>query len=140
MKYIIAVMMLISLFGCDTKITPIDERVELPDDRIYAYAEKTEIRNASLIVTRDKGFAGSGCKVVLYINTKLAGRFNPGETKQFYVESGEVLIKVAQDPYNDILCKMLSYGSVERETFIKENKYKSYRIKTSGLDIQRIDY
>ena len=146
MKFIkisIVLAIIFSLTGCATSITPFDQRKNLPNDRIYAYNKKTEERTAIITITRDKGMAGCACKIALYINTQLAGRFSTKETSQFYVEPGEVLLKVGQDPYGNGICSW-EFGDIssQRETFIKAGENKSYRIRINpygDMDIQRSD-
>lgn len=141
LKYVISFILLFSLFGCNSNFTTITERKEIPYDRIYNYDVKTKEKNATITVTRDDSYIGYFCYLALYINNDLAGRFSPKETKQFYIEPGEILLKVTKDPYGKGLCSPIFRSiSSQIEIFIDSNKRKSYRIKMGDLGIQRSDY
>lgn len=43
----------------------------------------------TVVVTRDRGFIGGGCKLGFYVDGKLAGIFETGETARFHVPAGE---------------------------------------------------
>ena len=139
MKYIkisIILAVIFSLFGCDTTNTPCNQRKNLPNNMVYAYDQKTEERTATITVTRDEGTLGYFCKIGLYINTQLAGRFSTKETKQFYVKPGKVLLKAIRDPYGKGICNWKCKDTnSQQEIFIKRGENKFYRIRTASCGI-----
>jgi len=139
MKYIkinTVLLILFSLTGCDTTNTPCNQRKNLPNNMVYAYNQKTKERTAIITITRDQGALGCFCKIALYINTQLAGRFGTKETKQFYVKPGKVLLKVIRDPYGRGICSWKCKDTdFQQEIFIKRNENKFYRIRTTSCEM-----
>lgn len=127
--------------GCGTTPTPLSEAIPIEKNRLYGFQEKTETKNATIILTRDSGAAGSACYFGFWIDSTLAARFDTSETAHFFVEPGERLLRVGRDPMGNGLCANLDPSqTTQRESTFKPNERKQYRLKlnSSGeVDVQR---
>ena len=85
------------LVGCATTPVSPASATGVPAARLFAFQDPTPERNATIIVTRDSGFLGSGCFFSFTINGVHAARFDVGETARFYVPPGEVLLRNGRD-------------------------------------------
>jgi len=129
--------------GCAT--TPIASSVakSTPSERLLAFQQKTPSTTSTLIVTRDEGFIGSGCFYSLAINGILAARLDVGETSRFYLEPGEILLRVGRDPYGRGLCGAGQEYRTQRETILRPGEIKCFRLLIDAIgatDIQRSEY
>lgn len=78
--------------------------------------------------------------MALWLNGKLAARFDTSETARFYVEPGEILLRVGSDPEGNGLCGFGKDRWTERETTLKPNENKAFRLTTDAngkRDIER---
>jgi hypothetical protein len=87
MKWIIAACAVFLLAGCITKPPRPDQLREPSPDRLLAYQAASD-GDANIVVTRDVGFAGSGCYTAVFIDGKVAAKLATGERVTFYVPSG----------------------------------------------------
>jgi hypothetical protein len=87
MKRIAAALVGMLLAGCATHAPKPNEIRPVPSDRALAFQEVTG-GDATLVVTRDKGFMGSGCFLAVYIDGKEAARLDTGEKAIFHVPAG----------------------------------------------------
>jgi hypothetical protein len=131
------------LLACTTTpVRPLDA-LPVPADRLLSFQAKPPKDFAVLIVVRDTGFLGSACYCGFYINDILAARFDLSEKAIFYIEPGELTLKVGTDPLGAGLCgigKDTHY--VKREAFIKAGETKTYNLRLLAggvMDIQRAD-
>jgi len=135
-------VLLVLVSGCATTPVPISEAKLVPKDRLLAFQTSSAEKTAILTVVRDEGFIGGGCYLALYINRVLSGRLDVGEFGKFYVEPGEILLRVGGDPQGTGLCGLGTDDWTQRETFLKPGEMKSFRLSIDGgfeLDIQRSD-
>jgi hypothetical protein len=93
------------------------------------------------VVTRDKGFVGSLCYLSFLLNGTHAARFDVGETAQFHVEPGEVLLRISSDLQGRGGCSRVADVWTQRETTLSAGETKHFRltIGRDSLDIQRGD-
>jgi hypothetical protein len=137
-----AVLLLSSLVlgACSTAPIAMTEATAVPSDRLL---RPEGVGDASIVVTRDKGFFGSGCYFALYVNRALAARMAPGEAATFRLSPGEVLLGVGRDPQGSALCSSsLDAVLVQRESMLRAGERKAFRIMlpSSGTpDIVRAD-
>jgi hypothetical protein len=130
--------------GCATATTPTpqSEAKQVPKDRLLAFQEKKAETTSTLVVTRDTGFIGGGCYHGFSINGTLAARMDAGETSRFFVPPGEILLRVGRDPDGKGLCATFQDQWTQRETVLRENEMKYFRLTTDANgrgDIQRAD-
>ena len=105
------------LAGCATSPVPAEKADPVPSARLYAYQPPLS-GQATLIITRDKGFTGSGCNTKISIDGQRAASIASGESAKFYLAAGEHMISAS------------SCGSElkEREVSIAPGATKRYRI------------
>lgn len=128
------------LSGCATTPLPSSQATPAPAERVLAFQEKSPANNASLVLTRDEGFLGSGCYYALWINGKLSARFATGETAVFFIEPGEHVLRAGRDPQGQGLCGVDSDNWTQRETILRANERKFFRLsldQNGKLDVQR---
>lgn len=128
------------LAGCATTPTPIAQAKMAPPSRVSAFQERADAASATLALTRDQGFLGSGCYYAFWINSVLAARLDVGETASFFLSPGEHLLKVGRDPLGQGLCGADSDNWTQRETILRPNEKKHFRLSIDEggkLDIQR---
>lgn len=138
-----AFLLALLLGGCATTPVQISEATQASADRVLAFQLATGDKPATLTVIRDEGFIGSGCYYAVHINQVLAARLDVAEFARFYVEPGEILLRVGRDPQGVGLCGFGQDQWTQRETILKPDEQKSFRlsIDTSGkLDITRSDF
>jgi hypothetical protein len=138
----LTLLMLVALAGCNTAPTSPGEARAALSDRLLDFQDITPARNATIVVTRDQGFLGSGCYYAVSINGSLAARLNSGERAQFHVEPGEVLLKVGRDPFGRGLCGLDKDEWTQRETILRPGEVKQFRLllmDNGKADIQRAD-
>ena len=135
----------ISFTACVTNTIPVSQASSKPTPSKRLLAFQTPSPNLGTItVIRDKGYLGSACYLGLYINDTLAARLDVAETAHFYVEPGEVLVKVSWDPQGRGLCGIgpAKTDYTQRETLIKANEEKKFRLSidlNAKLDVQRAE-
>ena len=137
-----SVVALTILAGCATEPIPATSAKAVPGDRLLAYQGKRNPTAGTLIITRDTGFGGSGCFYAVSINGTLAARLDVGETSRFFVNAGDVLLRVGRDPQGRGLCAFGKSEWTQRETVLRpdETKYFRLSIDVNGkTDIQRGD-
>lgn len=138
-----ALLLALLLAACESTPVPKSEAKQTPPDRVLAFQTPKGEKTGILTVIRDDGFPVSGCNIALYINQILAARFEAAEYAQFYVESGEILLRAGWDPQGKGLCSFGQDQWTQRETFLKPGERKSFRLSfgTSGrFDIQRTNF
>ena len=136
------VMLLSILSGCATTPVRHSDAIKAPQNRVLSYQDINDKTTSVIFITRDEGFLGGGCYYAVFINTILAARLNPAETVKFYVEPGEIVLKVGRDPQGRGLCAAGQDEWTQRETILRphETKYFRLTIDANGkTDIQRAD-
>jgi hypothetical protein len=141
-KYFLALVIFALSVGCSTTPTPSSEAIPTPKERVLAFQDKSADKTSILVVTRDQGFVGGGCFYAVSIDSVLSARLDVSERVQFYLSSGEHLLKAGRDPQGGGLCGLGSDMWVQRETTLKagETKYFRFSIDMNGTpDIHRAD-
>ena len=122
-----------ALCGCASSPVSIKDAIQVPADRVLAFQEPTQDKSASLSVIRDSAFQGGGCYYALWINQTLAARLDTSEVAKFFVEPGELLLRVGRDPQGNGLCALGQDQWVQRETLLKPGEQKTFRM-TIGVN------
>jgi hypothetical protein len=140
-RVLLFVLPLFFMVGCATKPVALGDASPIATDRMMAFQTADTTKTAKLTIIRDEGFTGSACYVALWINQTLAARFATAEVANFFVEPGEVLLRVGRDPQGSGLCATEQGYWIQRETFMKPDSQKTFRIMIGGggLDIIRYD-
>lgn len=140
MKIISMIFAAILLSGCGTTPIPSSAASPVPVNRLWAYQSPLAGGHGVIVVTRDTGHLGRWCNLDFAINGVSAAKFGPGETAKFFVGPGEVVFRVSSEA-NNALCGLNAESRrVERETNIKTNELKFFRISldpNGTHDIQR---
>lgn len=118
----------ILLSGCATTPVPISAAKQAPPDRVLAFQTSAGDKIATLTVIRDEGLRSSGCYLGLYINKTLVARLDVAEFARFYVDPGEILLRIAGDPQGKGLCAWSQSDWTQRETFMKPGDQKTFRM------------
>ena len=126
------------LAGCATSAVPVADAVPVPADRVLAFRSPSDGK-ATLVVIRDRGFAGSACFSSFAVNGVLAARIGPSERVELIVPAGELLLRVGRDPQGSGLCAMNEQW-VQRETILRPGERKTFRLSLSAngqMDVMR---
>ncbi|HHA2385050.1 hypothetical protein ACSLC0_00135 [Stenotrophomonas muris] len=131
---------LLALGGCAT--TPADHSTarQVPADRLVGFQSTIDGPSGTLVLTRDKGYLGSGCYAGFFVNEELAARIDNSETATFTVPAGELVLRVGGDPMGRGLCALNKEHWTQRETTFREGEQKFFRLSidmNGKLDIQR---
>lgn len=81
----------LALVGCTTQAPTQSQIKPVPADRALAYQSASD-GDATIIVTRDVGFAGGGCFAGLYLDGDLVAKLDTGERASLCVPSGRHVI------------------------------------------------
>lgn len=103
--------------GCATSPVPSSEADPVPSSRLFAFQAPAP-GDSTLVVTRDKGFVGSGCNTTVSIDGRRAAEVGSGETAKFRVAPGEHIVSASS----------CGSGLKERETNVKAGSTKKFRI------------
>jgi hypothetical protein len=117
MKFFVGALAVALLVGCATSPTPSGQADPVPGSRLFEY-QKPSTGAAILIVTRDKGFMGSGCNTTVSIDGKKSAEIGSGETARFYVPAGDHIVGASA----------CGSGLKEREASLKAGSTKKFRI------------
>lgn len=143
MKLILGLLAIaIGLTGCATTPADHSRASPVPQDRLTAFQSPLSGESGTLILTRDKGFLGSGCYYGFYINDTLAARIDNSETATFIVPTGEIVLRAGRDPGGRALCGLGKQEWTQRETIIRDKEHKFFRMSIDAngkTDIQRAD-
>ncbi|UJR53782.1 hypothetical protein [Dickeya zeae] len=114
------------LNGCATTPVSNNDAKAVPEKRIIS--KSSQIKNpgeATLIVKRDTGFAGSGCNIVVYLDSLAIAELDTGEKVTFYAQAGDHVLSAKHSS----ICVA---GLKEVGITLKENDKKTYRIGFGG--------
>lgn len=111
--------------GCVTKPIAYEMAVDVPQER-YSYVAPQSDNLGTVRVTRDTGFAGSGCLMVISIGGIEAARLESGERASFPLREGEHVFSVA--PSERGLCGVQRDRVTRRaEVNVRAGQLKRYR-------------
>lgn len=139
---LIVLVSALMLSGCAT--TPMDHAraVPVPADRLVGFQNSIDGPSGTLVLTRDKGFLGSGCYYGFFIDNTLAARIDNSEAATFIVPTGELVLRAGRDPEGKALCGLGKEEWTQRETIIRDGEKKYFRLSidpNGKTDIQRAD-
>lgn len=142
MYKLLAMISLLAVTGCATTPVPFAAAKQAPAERLLAFQAKPANPSGTLYVTRDAGFLGGGCYYAVSINGTTAARLDVGEKSAFFVSPGEILIRAGRDPQGKALCALGQDDWTQRDTLIRENETKYFRLSIDAngkTDIQRAE-
>jgi hypothetical protein len=106
--------------------------VDAPAERVLTYQEPVRGPAATLRISRAKAWAGSACYAAVYINGRLAARFDEFEVAQFNVPAGDVRVAVGKDPQGRGACGLGEAGEHVHETVVARGEAVHVRINLGG--------
>lgn len=124
MRKMMCFLMVIVVAGCASAPIPAEKADAVPAARLHAYQNPAS-GLATLLVTRDRGFVGSGCNTRLFIKGELAAEIASGESARFYLDPEPTIVSIT----GAALC---STGLKEREVSLSAGKTTRYRISIDG--------
>lgn len=130
MKAISLLALCVFMAGCSTSPISSQEAAPVPEQRLHAF-QNTEAGSSKLLVTRDEGLLGSGCRTNTYIDGTHAAEVGAGETAGFYLVPGRHIVGVKPRG-------VCMGGLKEAEVITKKNEESRYRISidsTGSMDI-----
>lgn len=120
----LALFMVLALAGCATSPVSPDKAKSAPPTSLFRFQVKDNSNNEEVTVIRDKGFTGSGCAMVVFLDGYKSAQLETGEKATFYISKNVATIGVGLT--NNGLC---SGASVRTINISHDNeKPKLYRI------------
>lgn len=111
------------LVGCATSPVPMSEALDVPADRIIDRAAmQPKIGAGMLVVKRDLGVTGGGCKVRVFVDARPIADLATGEKIELYLPVGERIVSVTPQ---SALC---SSALVETAVHVSGDQKKALRI------------
>jgi hypothetical protein len=134
MKRMLVWMAVLGLAGCATHAPRPSEIREAPTDRVFAF-HGAAAGDATLVVTRDMGFAGSGCYMGVFVDGKEAAKLGTGERVTLHVPAGHHVLGTWQS--GKALCSYRN-GKDRRETdaSVASNETRKFRILLDASSLQ----
>lgn len=135
MKYLVLLLLSAILCACSTSQIDASSAEAVPSERVIAYQDKPAGEYGTIVVTRDTGFMGGGCKAGFWIDSVRSATFATGETASFYRPPGVITLTVG--PGGGGLCASWDRKSIE--TTLKPGQTRRYRIAffaNGGLTIE----
>ncbi|MGN5354323.1 hypothetical protein ACQ4P5_20180 [Ralstonia sp. L16] len=109
------------------------EAAAVPADRVFLKTKPEAEGTGAVVVTRDTGFIGAGCRLGLFVNGDLAASFEPGETLRMSLAPGEYLVG-AGFPKGAGLCALHSGEPRELSIVLAAGNVRYYRIGVRAGD------
>jgi len=143
MKLIAAACAAVLLTGCATAPVSPDVAKQVPPERVFAYQQSASPSDGTLLLIRDSGALGSGCRVVIYIDDVQAASFSTSEKASLNIPAGRHIL--ASGPTGNGLCGMgKGKDSMKRSIAvdIKAQHTSVYRIAVGmggdGVDVMPV--
>ncbi|RSF08818.1 hypothetical protein [Achromobacter aegrifaciens] len=131
----LAAALSIGMAGCSTTPVSADKAKPVPKERLYGFQQQPAESFGTAVVTRDSGFTGSACYVLLRIDGVKAAEFGTAETATFYLKPGDSIMEIDSG-----IC---GGGNKEIEVKSLAGESRRYRIfldSTSGYGLSRTTY
>lgn len=109
--------------GCATSPVPMSEAVDVPAERIIdASTMRPQSGAGVLVVKRDLGLTGGGCKIRVFVDARPIADLATGEKIELYLPVGERIVSVTPQ---SALC---SSALVESAVSVSSDQKKALRI------------
>lgn len=129
---IVAVAFALGACTTTSAVSP-GQAVAVPADRVFLKSKPEAEGAGAVVVTRDTGFIGAGCRLGLFVNGDLAVSFEPGETARIALAPGEYLVG-AGFPKGAGLCAMHAGEPREISIILAAGNVRYYRIGVRNGD------
>lgn len=125
---ILGLACVVSITGCTTATT-IEKASTVQINKFFKpeYQSKTDERNASIMVLRDKGVWGSACNFIVSIDNKKILTIKANQQALIYVKPQSASIEVEFSPSG-----FCPYARVTEELSLAPNSSTKFRIRSSG--------
>lgn len=138
MKRILLLAGVLALTGCVTAPVSIDQAKQVPPGRVFAFQQAPGPNDGTLVLIRDSGALGSGCRIVIYIDDVRAASFSTKEKAELTIPAGDHIL--ASGPTGNGICGMgKGRESLKRSVaiHIKPGHTSTYRIAigNGGVDV-----
>ena len=120
-----AVALLVLLAGCSTSPTDPSEATAVPSERVLKFAEKPDGEYATLVLRRDRGFAGGGCYLAVSVDGDRVAMLEPREQAVLYLPPGDYVVGTAAEGRG--LCSLASDGRA-RDVTLRAGQVRTYRL------------
>jgi hypothetical protein len=95
MRLALAVFLSIIIFGCTTTPIQVGEGKQIPEKRIYNSEYLSPHDGYEKVTfTRDKGFVGSACTFILFIDNKKSFGLRQGNVVTTYLKPGDHFFRI----------------------------------------------
>ena len=136
MRSFLVVLPLVLLSACSSFRGDPAHLQPVPAERLLAF-QQIQANGARIVVNRDFGMMGGGCRVAIEIDRQVAARIGVGEVATFQVPPGTRVVGITPDRMDKTLCGM---GRLLREVAvpIKTGETRTLRIVSQnrgGFDI-----
>lgn len=129
MRYaLVPISLSLALVGCAklSTPTPVRNATPTPSERLLAFQDQARKDLSTIVVVRDEGFFGGRCFHGIWIDGVLAGKLEPAEIANFYVEPGEHTLTVGNVGSGNSACDSHK-DRIHRETTVRQNQKKVFR-------------
>ncbi|ENX22340.1 hypothetical protein [Acinetobacter vivianii] len=125
---ILGLVCIVSITGCTTATT-IEKASTVQINKFFKpeYQSKTDERNASIVILRDKGVWGSACNFIVSIDNKKILTIKSNQQAMIYVKPQSTSIEVEFSPSG-----FCPYARVTEELNLVPNGSTKFRIRSSG--------
>ncbi len=128
------------LSACATKPISSSDAIQAPANRVYVSAATGD--TYQIRITRDAGFAGSGCPARIYLDGKDAADLEAAETVLFTVSVGRHMIGASPSPLGGKMCSAFDAAARHRreaEVAASSGETRNYRFSISASGVTSLD-
>ena len=134
-----AASLLVVLAGCSTTPTPVADAKPVDAAYLYKLQAPASDSDARLVVVRDQGFVGGGCRMGFYVDGELVADLSPKEKAEFYVPAGLRVLGAGTAASAKGLCAAAGDSYLrQREAALFAGQERRFRMTSDGngdLDI-----
>jgi hypothetical protein len=124
MRLALAVFLSIIIFGCTTTPTQVGEGKQIPEKRIYNSEYLSPHDGYEKVTfTRDKGFLGSACAFIIFVDNNKAFGLRQGNVVTTYLKPGDHFFRTESG------CRGVAVMSVS--TILVKGEPQEFRISLS---------
>lgn len=127
---IAAALVLALLAGCST--TPVSREDAAPSEIHWQETQLARAGTGTLVLLRDSGFSGAGCRHTIKIDGRLAATMRPGERAEFHLDPGRYLVAVE---FGRGMCPNVA---LSEEVEIAADATRTYRVLLPGDGATRL--
>ncbi len=127
------------LAGCSTTPTPPAAATPAGSEYLYKNQTQTSDSDARVVIIRDQGFVGAGCRMGFYIDGQRVGDLASKEKAAFYLPAGVRMLGAGVAASSTGLCTMGGESNLrQREATFSPGQERSFRMtfdSNGNLDV-----